>query len=112
MSTVQGMLSSEQLQTLIEGEEIDTILVVFPDAFHMNSEVSEFARISIACAMGSTIAGLAIALAIRSLDLLVQSHDYNAYATRGRKVKQYYQVTLHIALLWSADARGNRVLLT
>ena len=29
MSTVQGMLSSEQLQTLIEGEEIDTILVVF-----------------------------------------------------------------------------------
>lgn len=75
MSTVQGMLSSEQLQTLIEGEEIDTILVVFPDSFHMNSEVSEFAKISIAFAMGSTITGLAIALAVCLLDLLVQSHD-------------------------------------
>ncbi len=86
MSTVQGMLSSEQLQTLIEGKEIDTILIVFPDSFHMNSEVSEFARISIAFTVGSTIAGLAIALAIRLLDLLVQSHDHNAHATRGRKV--------------------------
>lgn len=86
MSAIQGMLSSKQLQTLNEGEEIDTILVVFPDSFHMNSEVSEFAKISIACAMGSTIAGLAIALAIRSLDLLVQSHDHNAHAIRGRKV--------------------------
>ena len=43
-------------------------------SFHMNSEVSDFARISIAFAIGSTIA------------LLVQSHDHNAYATRGRKV--------------------------
>ena len=66
MSTVQGMLSSEQLQTLVEGEEIDTILVVFPDAFHMNSEVSEFARISIAFAISRMIT--------------------NAHATRGRKV--------------------------
>ena len=29
MSAIQGMLSSKQLKTLIEGEEIDTILVVF-----------------------------------------------------------------------------------
>lgn len=33
MAAVQGMLSSKQLQTLIEGEEIDTILVVFPDMY-------------------------------------------------------------------------------
>lgn len=33
MTAVQGMLSSKQLQTLIEGEEIDTILVVFPDMY-------------------------------------------------------------------------------
>ena len=33
MSTIQGMLSGKQLQTLIEGEEIDTILVVFPDMY-------------------------------------------------------------------------------
>ena len=33
MSTIQGMLSGKQLQTLIEGEEIDTIMVVFPDMY-------------------------------------------------------------------------------
>ena len=32
MSTIQGMLSIEQLQSLMEGEEIDTILVVFPES--------------------------------------------------------------------------------